>query len=1249
MQVINTRSANAHESSKLGSRCSAANFFTSMVWIVPLVLCLMCICSGANAIDFYAGQTYTFQNSNCYPEKDFWYLWSASAGTFSDYTKCEFVWTAPSVAQKGVVISVDTGTHYLTSCHDTNQITLDVQPLASLGDFVWEDLNANGIQDTDEPGIAGVTVELLDAAGNPVKDASNNPITTQTDVNGEYHFTNLIPGNYKIKFDPPSGYYFSPQDQGTDDAIDSDPDSSGVTETITLASGQTDNTWDAGMYKLATLGDFVWDDKNYNGIQDDGEDSGIGGVIVNLFDATTLAPIATTTTTPDGKYLFDKLLPDVNKYILEFTNLPPGYAFTKKNQGTDKNIDSDADPLTGRTIPITLTSGQVDLTWDAGLHSRCLSGYKLLYEPGLPPNTEAKGLNDWIITVINMSNPSWTTQITTTDTINGNDGYWQVCGLDPGEYKITEELKDGWENVSPMSIMVILSIPDAMSDDINFSNRVQPQDPPSILTVEKTALKSAVHRGEENTYTIKVCANVDLKNVEVRDVFDSKNVQLSKFSPLPSSDGVWYFASLGAGECREITFNATVPVTEMRYDMSQGVSGKGFVNVYTNYDTTFQPYALKNCAYAKAEGVDQVSSCVSVNIIEELGTALKKKEFGTGDYDSEELTQVRTENKSIVTGTSLSASYKPSTFSLPGGRSIGFQTKWTEKSKGKNFVTGASMSEEYTHATKIEKDRTISMDKNGSTMKTEVEFNGTGHIGVLKKESPDAIPKVKPIYESTENYVGAFNITENVDEYGSSVKSEKSTTGTGFAAVDKRVRDSQRTYEYGTGSYNSEEIIDTASNYIAKDINLVHAPAGAYDYSPNFKAAPDIKWKEGMWSRSGSMGGGILLMGNNTIPTQGTTSGCAANATASASLISEEYNSLDYLKKNTVASGLNDMKTEASFSGMADYKAIATGSKKDSELVDEERYVGVYDIKRNVVLGGVARFDHPHLTVTKTGSTKTEWYNHMYATIATYTITVTNDGNRALAPITVRDLLPPGTQYINSSMRPTQMSNDLINWTLTTLGIGNTATITLHLNVTSEAQGKNLINRVQVCAPVDDEYVCATNISALEFNWLACCPPEVRIFKNVRLDATDPTLVHYEIIVENHASDAIAAKVTDELPAGLTLINASNTPATPNSNILVWNILDLATGASKTIDYTARAVRDRGYTNRVHVEAWDTEGKAYDTNDASAYIEITTTGVAPRTTRYGGWQLPADWNMVASTEGLSLEEFAGPSYSEMEY
>ena len=72
-------------------------------------------------------------------------------------------------------------------CSLSDTVTVLENQCASLGDYVWEDLNANGIQETGEPGIPGVTVNLLDASGTQIK-------TTTTDINGEYGFEQLGSG-----------------------------------------------------------------------------------------------------------------------------------------------------------------------------------------------------------------------------------------------------------------------------------------------------------------------------------------------------------------------------------------------------------------------------------------------------------------------------------------------------------------------------------------------------------------------------------------------------------------------------------------------------------------------------------------------------------------------------------------------------------------------------------------------------------------------------------------------------------------------------------------------------------------------------------------------------------------------------------------------------------------------------------------------------------------------------------------------
>src|SRR5205085_2339319 len=139
---------------------------------------------------------------------------------------------------------------------------------AKLGDFVWDDLNANGIQDSGEPGIDGVKVHLFNS--------SNVEIASQTTAGGGlYLFTGLTPGDYHISFDAFGSYVRSPQDQGGDDTKDSDANGAGVAAVTTLISGEDDRTWDAGYYQraivvLASLGDFVSYDHDACGNQDAG-------------------------------------------------------------------------------------------------------------------------------------------------------------------------------------------------------------------------------------------------------------------------------------------------------------------------------------------------------------------------------------------------------------------------------------------------------------------------------------------------------------------------------------------------------------------------------------------------------------------------------------------------------------------------------------------------------------------------------------------------------------------------------------------------------------------------------------------------------------------------------------------------------------------------------------------------------------------------------------------------------------------
>ncbi|PID80423.1 MAG: hypothetical protein CSB19_00085 [Clostridiales bacterium] len=208
-----------------------------------------------------------------------------------------------------------------------------------IGDTVWDDKDNDGIQDSGEPGVAGVKVTLKDGNGIVIA-------TTTTDSNGNYSFTGLDNGDYIVEFDPttfPAGYGETKHNQGGNDAVDSD----GLSVNVTINNAD-DLTIDLGIYKQTPLpptekkykiGDIVWDDKDNDGIQDPGE-PGVAGVKVTLKDGNGIV-IATTTTDSNGNYIFEGL--DDGDYIVEFdpNTFPAGYGETKHNQGGNDAVDSD--------------------------------------------------------------------------------------------------------------------------------------------------------------------------------------------------------------------------------------------------------------------------------------------------------------------------------------------------------------------------------------------------------------------------------------------------------------------------------------------------------------------------------------------------------------------------------------------------------------------------------------------------------------------------------------------------------------------------------------------------------------------------------------------------------------------------------------------------------------------------------------------------------------------------------------------
>jgi Ca2+-binding RTX toxin-like protein len=108
---------------------------------------------------------------------------------------------------------------------------------------VWSDTNGDGLQDNGEPGMAGVTVELYNGTTSVLED------TVTTDIVGDYSFVGLHAGDYYARFVKLAPVQdFSPKDAGSDDTLDSDPDSvTGETDAFTLATTGGKTGLDAGL------------------------------------------------------------------------------------------------------------------------------------------------------------------------------------------------------------------------------------------------------------------------------------------------------------------------------------------------------------------------------------------------------------------------------------------------------------------------------------------------------------------------------------------------------------------------------------------------------------------------------------------------------------------------------------------------------------------------------------------------------------------------------------------------------------------------------------------------------------------------------------------------------------------------------------------------------------------------------------------------------------------------------------------
>lgn len=361
--------------------------------------------------------------------------------------------TITNTASLGEFDQIDSNT-------DNNAASASFTVGGAISGTIYNDKDATWFNDSpvlDSP-FEGVTVRLLDADGNPVKDASGADITAKTAADGTYKFDRVPMGSYKVEVVPGAAKV-----DGTDVNLSDYKQTYGygssttrseagkgtlVTPTaISLTAAAPNATKvDFAFVKPVSVGDFVWFDANKDGIQD-ADEAGVPGVTVTLTDGAGNPvidldgnPVKAVTTDANGMYEFTNLMPNVDRivanageenYKVVFT-VPAGYSATTSNAG-DPEKDSN-----GADSSVTLAQGQNDETVDFGLVADGMIGDTLFWDVDNSGGSEPSGADKPLVGVtvtLAYTTPAGVEKTLTT--VTDADGHYSFKDLAPGDYVVT--------------------------------------------------------------------------------------------------------------------------------------------------------------------------------------------------------------------------------------------------------------------------------------------------------------------------------------------------------------------------------------------------------------------------------------------------------------------------------------------------------------------------------------------------------------------------------------------------------------------------------------------------------------------------------------------------------------------------------------------------------------------------------------------------------------------------------------------
>lgn len=272
----------------------------------------------------------------------------------------------------------------------------------------FDDADGDGVKDAGEVGLPGWTI-FLDANNNGSLDGTEPSDTTG--ANGNYTFTNLGPGTYRVREALQTGWV------QTTSPVD-----------IQAQSGQ-DETVNVGNFEKITISGMKFEDTDGDGTKDAGE-TGLSGWTI-FVDANNNGSLdggeANDTTDTNGNYSFADLGPGTYRVREVLQN---GWEHT--------TLDPDVTPTSGNDVP-GVDFGNFKLVTINGMKFEDKDG-------GGTKDTGETGISGW--TIFLDANNNGSLDIGEDSTATDANGNYSFTGLEAGTYRVREVPQTGWQQTT---------------------------------------------------------------------------------------------------------------------------------------------------------------------------------------------------------------------------------------------------------------------------------------------------------------------------------------------------------------------------------------------------------------------------------------------------------------------------------------------------------------------------------------------------------------------------------------------------------------------------------------------------------------------------------------------------------------------------------------------------------------------------------------------------------------------------------